>query len=321
MKLSHSSATTDSTIPLAIDAPRTELNTPAGRINLYTAGPEQAQGPAGGPQRGQEPTLLLIHSINAAGSAYEVRPVFEHYRSTRRVVAMDLPGFGFSERSDRQYDIALYQQSIDAVAAHLAADTGQPIGALALSLSCEFLARAAREDHKRDKPHLARLAFVTPTGFRKSDARMTGPDGASREIGWLSRFVQLGAVGKPLYRLLTRPGTIRYFLKRTWGSASYDDGLARYDARIARQDGAHYAPLAFISGRLFSRDIRRVYESLTLPVFVGHGTRGDFKDFRGARWIEARDNWTRVAFATGAFPHFEQQDAFFTELDRFFGAP
>ena len=37
--------------------------------------------------------LLLLHSINASASAYEVKPLFEHYRQQRPVYAPDLPGF------------------------------------------------------------------------------------------------------------------------------------------------------------------------------------------------------------------------------------
>lgn len=297
---------TTSNIPPAIPADRETLDTSAGRLNCYVSG--------------TGPTLLLFHSINAAGSAYEVRPIFEHYRERRRVVAVDLPGFGFSERSDRRYDIALYTDAVRATAAHYRSDADGPVDALALSLSSEFLARAARDDQAQAAPNFGRLCFVTPTGFRRSDVAMTGPDGASREIAWLSGFLKLGLVGEPLFRLLTRPGTIRYFLKRTWGSAHIDRGLADYDALITRQHGAHFAPLAFISGRLFSRDIRRVYEALTHDVFLGHGTRGDFRDFRGADWTEARANWTTVAFQTGALPHFEAPDTFFAELDRFLSA-
>ncbi|MEM6639951.1 MAG: alpha/beta hydrolase [Pseudomonadota bacterium] len=293
----------EASAPPALDAEQIALGSPAGELNLYVAG--------------EGPPLLLIHSINAVGSAYEVKPVFEHYRDRRRVVALDLPGFGASERSDRRYDIDLFTNAIAFTARHVAEQTGQAVDAVALSLSAEFLARAARDDLGNADPALRSLALISPTGFRRSDARRRGPDGASREIAWLSGLLRLGLVGEPLYRLLTRRSTIRFFLNKTWGSSNYDQGLADYDVLLGQQPGAHHAPLAFVSGQLFSNDIRNVYEALTQRVFLAHGTRGDFTDYRGAEWTATLDNWVRIAFDAGAFPHFEKPDAFFAALDRF----
>ena len=42
--------------------------------------------------------LLLIHSVNAAPSAIELKPLFQHFQSSRPVYAPDLPGFGRSTR-------------------------------------------------------------------------------------------------------------------------------------------------------------------------------------------------------------------------------
>ncbi len=61
---------------------------------------------------GNGPPLLLVHSINAAASAYEVRPIFERMVATNRVYAVDLPGFGFSDRSKREYTPRLYTDAI-----------------------------------------------------------------------------------------------------------------------------------------------------------------------------------------------------------------
>ena len=77
------------------------------------------------------------------------------------------------------------------------------------------------------------------------------------------------------------------------------------------QPGAENAPLAFLSGTLFSKDIRNVYERLELPVWLAHGTRGDFRDFSEAEWTLDRDNWLLQPFDTGALPHFEQPELFF----------
>ena len=56
--------------------------------------------------------LLLIHSINAAASAYEMKPLYDRYRQQRPVFAPDLPGYGFSERSRRCYDPRLMTDAI-----------------------------------------------------------------------------------------------------------------------------------------------------------------------------------------------------------------
>lgn len=47
--------------------------------------------------------VVLVHSVNAAASSYEMRPLFESLRRTRQVFALDLPGFGRSARDARTY--------------------------------------------------------------------------------------------------------------------------------------------------------------------------------------------------------------------------
>jgi pimeloyl-ACP methyl ester carboxylesterase len=91
--------------------------------------------------RGEGVPLVLIHSVNAAASSYEMRPLFEHYRGRRPVYALDLPGFGKSERGRREYTPEVYGRAlIDFVETKTAS---RPADVVALSLSCEFAARAA----------------------------------------------------------------------------------------------------------------------------------------------------------------------------------
>ncbi|GAC1631487.1 MAG: hypothetical protein NVS9B10_24950 [Nevskia sp.] len=61
--------------------------------------------------------LLLIHSINASGSAYEIKPLYAHYRGERPVLALDLPGFGCSGRSDRACTPRLMTDAVLAMSA------------------------------------------------------------------------------------------------------------------------------------------------------------------------------------------------------------
>ena len=119
-------------LPPALAAGQRTVEKRAGRLSFYVAG--------------EGPPMLLVHSINAAGSAYEIKPVFEHCVSGHRVFAPDLPGFGFSNRSRRRYDVGLYVAAIRDMLDTVAEDCGPgPVDALALSLSSEFLARVAAE--------------------------------------------------------------------------------------------------------------------------------------------------------------------------------
>lgn len=291
------------TPPPALEGELIELDGRAGRLTLYAAG--------------SGPPLLLIHSVNAAAAAAEVRPVYERYRGSRAVYALDLPGFGLSERSDRVYSPRLMTDAIHEARERIAARSGAaPMDALALSLGCEFLARAAVE-----APGAFRsLALVSPTGLSGRTPRRGAP-GSTRFMPWLYALLRGPGWGGALFRALTRPGVIRYFLERTWGGKNIDEELWRYDVLVTRAPGAEHAPLYFLSGGLFSADIHAVYEGLRQPVWMSHGVRGDFTDYRGAAIVSSRSNWHIDVLPTGALPYFEQPDRFFAAYDEFLRDP
>jgi pimeloyl-ACP methyl ester carboxylesterase len=282
-----------------LDAETRTLNGRAGRLAVYVAG-------AGAP-------LLLVHSVNAAASAYEMRPLFERLQPMRRVYAFDLPGFGGSERGARDYSVPLYVAAIHDLLELIGQEQpGAPVDAVALSLGAEFAARAALEAPARFRS----LALISPTGFAGAK-RADGAPGATREVPGVRALTGVPLWSQPLFDLLASRPSIRFFLERTWGSGAIDEGFARYAYLAAHQPGARHAPFAFLSGRLFSADIRAVYERLALPVWLAHGTRGAFADVRGADALRGRANWTIQPFETGALPHFEQPDDFARHLHAF----
>lgn len=257
---------------------------------------------------GQGPPLLLVHSINAAGTAAEVQPLHAHFSASHTVFALDLPGYGLSDRPDMAYTPQLMTDALLAMVAHIQARCGpQPVAALALSLSCEFLARAAVASPACFK----QLALVSPTGFNGRRS-WRGLPGSTRGMPWLYRLLRGpgGRWGLPLYRQLTRPGVIRYFLQRTWGSQQIDEVLWRYDLLTTRQPGAEFAPLHFLAANLFSADIHSVYAALALPVWMSHGVRGDFTNYVGSVLVRQAPNWQFSVYQTGALPHFELPDQF-----------
>ena len=84
-------------LPSALDAERRLVAGNGPGIALYLSAPEPTEA-----VRDLTP-LVLVHSVNAAASAAELRPLFERYRATRVVVALELPGFGSSERGPLEY--------------------------------------------------------------------------------------------------------------------------------------------------------------------------------------------------------------------------
>ena len=295
-------------LPPALGGVHTILATPAGDISLYRAQPPGV-GSAG-------PVLLLIHSVNAAASAAEVAPLYAHYGQLRPVVAMELPGYGLSDRSDRPYTLRLMTDAVHAVVAHLrAAQDGAPVDVLAVSLACEFAARASVEA----PGSIARLALVSPTGF-SGKRRHYGQTGSSRGVAWLHRLVSRPLWAQGLFDALTRPGVVRYFLKRTQGTAQIDEALWRYCVQTARQRGARHAPLYFLAAHLFSADVNTVYEALACPVWMSMATRGDFTDYRGRDTVQGRPNWQIHRMEGGALPYFEDLPAFAGLLDPFWQA-
>jgi pimeloyl-ACP methyl ester carboxylesterase len=206
--------------------------------------------------------IVLIHSVNAAASSYELKPIFKQYRGTRPVYALDLPGFGFSERSRRIYSPKLYE---DAVVDFLTSQVGGAADIVALSLGCEFAARAALA-----RPDLVHsITMISPSGFSAPGEEASSSQRIDASTaGRLHDALAFPLWGRPLYDLIATRRSIRYFLQKSF-VGEVDPKLAGYAYTTSHQPGAHHAPLYFISGNLFTRNIRKqVYEQLAQPVLV-----------------------------------------------------
>jgi pimeloyl-ACP methyl ester carboxylesterase len=257
--------------------------------------------------------MLLIHSINAAASAHEIKPLYNAYKHKRRVYAMDLPGFGHSDRSQRRYCQDLMVQAVIAMLREIRErQPDQAIDVLAVSLAGEFAAKAAVAE-----PDAVRtLALVSPTGFAKITATH-GPPEADLGKPRVHRIISLPLIGKALFGLLTVQPSIRFFLKKTWGKDQIDEEMFEHAVRLSRTPNAHRAPLCFVAGFLFSADIRSVFKRIKQPVWLSHGVRGDFVDYSQTDGITDQDNWQTTVFDTGALPYFEIPEAFVAAYDKF----
>jgi pimeloyl-ACP methyl ester carboxylesterase len=288
-------------LPRAIDAEQRTFSDPSGaRLNAYVD--RSAHGRP----------LVLIHSVNAAASAYELRPLFEHYRPRRPVWALDLPGFGFSERADRVYSPQLYESAILEL---LARQVGEPADVVALSLGSEFAARATQA-----RPELVRsLALISPTGF------------AARKAGRASQWAGQAGAGDGVYQALSFPlwsqalydliatqRSIRYFLQQSF-VGPVDNRMAEYAYLTAHQSGARYAPLYFLSGQLFTPEVRqRVYARLSMPALVIYDQDAYTQFDALPAFLDEHPNWRGARITpTRGLPQFEKLPETTQALDAF----
>lgn len=294
-------------LPPALSGHRMRIGQPPLRLAAYVSTPHPDSA-----QPGATP-LLLIHSVNAAASAAEVRPVYEMAAASRPVMALELPGFGSSDRPAVNYTPELMTQAVlSALAAWRRLGVDQPVDVLAVSLSCEFVARAAL----RQPEAFRSLSFVSPTGL-ESRRRERYEGGRTHDRPWLRALLERGPGSHALFRLLTSERSMRFFLRRTWGSSQIDETLLAYNRLSVRAPGARHAPFSFIGGALFTRGVAHLYERLPHPVWLTHGRDGAFNRFEGLQTLTPASAWTVNAFDTGAMPYFQEPTVFMARLARF----
>lgn len=283
----------DMPIGLAIDAPRDEFHGKNSTLLSYYAKTEAEGRP-----------LVLLHSINAAANAYEVRPIFTQYQNQRPVYALDLPGFGFSERSKRDYSVELY---IVAITDFLRDVVGEPADVIAMSLSSEFAAIAAQQS-----PDLFHsLSMISPTGFSGTQAQMQNNDN-------LYQLLSNPIWSQAVYDFLVSKSVLAYFLRMNF-SGNIDPGLLDYHHRSSHQPGARYAPLHFVSGALFTPGIfDDTYKYLSVPTMVIYDTDPYVNFERLPEILENNSNWrARRVLNTRGLPQFERLDMTVSAFDDF----
>jgi pimeloyl-ACP methyl ester carboxylesterase len=248
--------------------------------------------------------LVLVHSVNACASAYEMKPLFEHFRGSRPVFAPDLPGFGFSERDERPYTRELYVAELVDFLTRVK-DKGDAPDVVALSLSSEFMAEVATT-----RPDLVHsLTFISPTGLAASSKHKAPPSKTGSP--WWSKLA---------YAAITTRPSIRYFLGKSF-AGSVDAGLLEYDYKTAHQPGGERAPIAFLRGQLFSPQAYETYAAVNRPVLVLYDQDAytTFERLGGLLTGSPQYRARRVAPSRG-MPHFEKLEETVAELTEFWSA-
>jgi len=269
-----------------------ELSPPLGRpLSTYRwRGFDVAYTEAGDPD---DPDLLLLHGINAAGSSHEFRYVVDALAEKYHVVAPDLPGFGHSDRPPLLYSGSLY---VTFVGDFLEDVTDEP-RVLASSLSAAYAAVAA-EDSAVDE-----LGLVCPTATTVPGQRT-----------WVRSLLRSPVVGEGLYNLIVSKPAIRYFLEDHGFAdpANITDEWVEYDWKTTHQPGARFAPASFVAGFMdLDVDLGAVLAGLDVPTTIYWGRDAEITSLsQGEELAEAADARLVVFDSADLLPHAEHPEEF-----------
>lgn len=219
-----------------------------GRIFYRVAGDESAA------------PVVFIHGIGAGARAFMWRRNFEPLSTDYRVYALDLLGFGYSDKpANAPYSAELY---VSLIADFLRDVVGRPAHVVASSLSAAFAASVADEHPKL----VASLVLISPTGAGNLSAR-PGMTGAA-----FYSLLHSPVLGASFYNTLTSERSISdYAREQLFHDPRFATPrlVAHYYA-VSHLDGAQYAATAFLSGYL-NTDIRAPFARLTQPVTLVWG--------------------------------------------------
>ncbi len=209
--------------------------------------------------RGSGPRLVFVHSIHAAGNSFEWRQNFRALGDRFEVFALDLLGFGKSDRPALDYTARLY---VDLLADFVRDVAGGGATVAASSLSGAHAIQAAAEAPEA----VTALVLAGPTGA----TRLTLPAGAAGRA--TEAFFRSPVVGEAAFNALVSKAGIRFFLKRqTYGAAArVTPEIVDYYYRSSHQPGARFAPAAFV-GQALNLDAREAFAALRQPVVLVYG--------------------------------------------------
>ena len=204
--------------------------------------------------------VVFIHSIGAGQSSFQWRKNFDVLSQTFRVYAVDLLGFGLSDKpATAAYSTELY---VELISDFLREVVQGPANIVASGLGASYAIRVADEH-----PELVNAMILnSPVGYLNPNAR-PGMTGAA-----FYGLLQSPVLGTSFYNVMASERSIRDYARR---SLFYD--YRRVTNRLvtnlyasSHQPGAQHAMAAFISGYL-NADITVPFSRVDQPTLLVWG--------------------------------------------------
>ncbi len=258
--------------------------------------------------RGSGIPVVFVHSIHAAAWNMEWRHNVPTLAGYATCYAIDLLGFGASDRPSVRYTAEVY---LELLRDFLMEVVRAPAVLVGSSLGGTYAVAIAAAH-----PELAlAVCAIGPAGA----SRLTSKGGLPGAI--VEAIFRTPVLGTSLFSALVSRISIRFFLRNIYADRS---ALTAETVRLfwqsARQRGARFAPAAFVGMKL-NCDIRKALPSLSMPLLLVWGEAAAQTPLLEAAVVRQYAPDAEFAVLPGGdLPHDERAEAFNLMLFRFIEA-
>lgn len=206
------------------------------------------------------PPLIFIHGVGAGASSFMWRKNFDELAHDFRVYALDLLGFGFSDKPVvASYSADLY---VELITDFIREVSGQPANIVASSLGAAYAIRVADEH-----PELVNSLILNAPSGADALNRRPGMAGAA-----FYGLLQSPVLGTSFYNVMASERSIRDYARDNlfYDHRRVTNRLVANLYATSHQPGAQHAIAAFLSGYL-NTDTQSPFSRLTQPVVLVWG--------------------------------------------------
>lgn len=263
-------------------------------------------------KHGNGPPLLLVHSIGAGCSSHEFRNIWDDLATRHTVYALDLLGFGKSDKPPLAYSDGTFINLLESFAREVIGVGGGrgEADVIAVSLPAAYIIVLSQ----RDPSLFRRLVLVEPTGIEELAGPLT-PTGAL-----VRGLLKTPVLGTSLYNGVASRAYIRHYLQKhiyARPDAVTDEIVEQYHTAAHQPGGENVLP-SFVSGHL-NVNIADAFPAIEdLPLLVW-GRHAQITPLNQAEAFLSRNPHAKLEVIedAGALPHEEQPEAFLAAVRPF----
>lgn len=263
-------------------------------------------------KRGTGPALLLIHGIGVGASSFEFRNVWKALSESHTVYALDLLGFGKSDKPAINYTAEAFIGMIaDFCRSVIGVGNGRgECDVVATSLSAAYVIALSQ----RDPSLFHRLVLVVPTGIEEMASSVNAGSTACKTL------MKTPVMGTSFYNTLASRGAIRKYLADNIYSDPAKVTSEVVDAyyTAAHQPGADNVLPYFLSGYM-NINVQEPFKGVVdLPLLVWGRDSKESPVSHSEEFLISNPNAKlEVVEKAGMLPHDEQPEAFLAAVRPF----